>query len=145
MTMVAPVKTAAPPKASAPPVPANGTLIWTGRLRKNATLVIEGRNATSGTLTGELPGKPVQFRVYPGDLGDNGILVFTASAQDARKGWDSPGPQNGWNRIMYEFAPRTAADLEIQEAPGPGNGWKRLVLRCTNPRLSVILVKWSLF
>lgn len=132
------------PKSSAAATPASGTLIWTGRLQKNVTLTINGKNASFGTLVGELPGKPVEYRVYPGDLGDNGILVFTASQQDLRKGWDSAGPQNGWNRVMYEFNPRHAGGVQIEEAPGPGNSWKRLVLRCINPKLSVIYIKWSL-
>lgn len=132
------------PKTPAPVVPSSGTLIWTGRLRKNATVILDGKNASFGALVGALPGRPVQFRVYPGDLTDNGILVFTASSQDARRGWDSPGPQNGWNRIMFEFDPRAASGVEVEEAPTPSNGWRRMVLRCTNPKLSVVYVKWSL-
>jgi hypothetical protein len=132
------------PKSTAPPTPASGTLIWTGRLRKNATLILDGKSASEGTLTGELPGKPVQYSVYPGDLGDYGIVVFTARQQDVRQGWDSPGPQNGWNRIMYEYNPHHANGVEIEEAPGPNNSWKRLVLRSLTPRLSVLYVKWSL-
>lgn len=132
------------PKSSAAPTPSSGTLIWTGRLQRNVILTINGKNASFGTLVGELPGKPVEYRIYPGDLGDNGILVFTASQQDSRKGWDSAGPQNGWNRVMYEYDPRHAGGVQIEEAPGPGNSWKRLVLRCINPRLSVIYIKWSL-
>ena len=132
------------PKTPQPVVPSSGTLIWTGRLRKNATVILDGKNASFGALVGALPGRPVQFRVYPGDLTDNGILVFTASSQDARRGWDSPGPQNGWNRIMFEFDPRAASGVEVEEAPTPSNGWRRMVLRCTNPKLSVVYVKWSL-
>ena len=132
------------PKAPATAVPSSGTLIWTGRLRKNATVILDGKNASFGALVGALPGRPIQFRVYPGDLTDNGILVFTASSQDARRGLDSPGPQNGWNRIMFEFDPRAASGVEVEEAPTPSNGWRRMVLRCTNPKLSVVYVKWSL-
>jgi len=137
-----PVETA--PKNVRPPTPSSGTLIWTGRLRKNAEVVIDGRNASLGTLTGELPGQPVQYQVYPGDLSDNGILVFTARAQDARVGWDPPAPENGWNRIVYEVDPRNARGVEVEEVPSPANSWRRLVLKCINPRLSVIYVKWSL-
>jgi hypothetical protein len=132
------------PKTPPAVVPSSGTLIWTGRLRKNATVILDGKNASLGALVGALPGRPIQFRVYPGDLTDNGILVFTASSQDARRGWDAPGPQNGWNRVIFEFDPRAASGVEVEESPTPGNGWRRIVLRCTNPRLSVIYVKWSL-
>ena len=140
--VVRPVEPA--PKNVGPPTPSSGTLIWTGRLRKNARLVIDGKNASLGTLTGELPGKPVQYQVYPGDLSDDGILVFTARPQDARVGWDSPGPENGWNRILYEVDPHNARGVEVEEVPSPANSWRRLVLKCINPRLSVIYVKWSL-
>jgi len=132
------------PKNPAPVMPSSGTLIWTGRLRKNATVILDGKNASFGALVGALPGRPIQFRVYPGDLTDNGILVFTASSQDARRGWDSPGPQNGWNRVIFEFDPRAASGVEVEEAPAPSNAWRRIVLRCTNPKLSVIYLKWSL-
>src|SRR5579883_784291 len=142
LTVVPPPKPA--PALPAAPAPSKGALIWTGRLRKNATLVIDGKTASFGTLTGELPGKPVQLNVYPGDLGDYGILVFTNRPQDARTGWDAAGPQNGWNRVMYEFDPHNASGIEVAEAPGPQNAWKRLVLRCNNPKLSVVYVKWSL-
>jgi hypothetical protein len=149
ITVVRPVETAPKPVATAPknvgpPTPSSGTLIWTGRLRKNARVVIDGKNASLGTLTGELPGKPVQYQVYPGDLSDYGILVFTARPQDARVGWDSPGPENGWNRILYEVDPHNARGVEVEEVPSPANSWRRLVLKCINPRLSVIYVKWSL-
>ncbi len=132
------------PKNVEPQTPSSGTLIWTGRLRKNATVVIDGKNASLGTLAGELPGKPVQYQVYPGDLSDDGILVFTARAQDARVGWDSPGPENGWNRVLYEVDPHNARGVEVEEVPSPANSWRRLVLKCINPKLSVIYVKWSL-
>lgn len=142
ITVVRPMEIA--PKKIGPSTPSSGTLIWTGRLRKNARVVIDGKNASLGTLTGELPGKPVQYQVYPGDLSDDGILLFTARAQDARVGWDSPGPENGWNRILYEIDPQNARGVEVEEVPSPANSWRRLVLKCINPRLSVIYVKWSL-
>jgi hypothetical protein len=149
ISLVRPVETAPKPVETAlnnvgPPTPSSGTLIWTGRLRKNARVVIEGKNASLGTVTGELPGKPAQYQVYPGDLSDDGILVFTAHSQDARVGWDSPGPENGWNRILYEVDPHNARGVEVEEVPSPANSWRRLVLKCINPRLSVIYVKWSL-
>ena len=142
ITVVRPMETE--PKKVGPQTPSSGTLIWTGRLRKNARVVIDGKNASLGTLTGELPGKPVQYQVYPGHRSDDGILVFTARTQDARVGWDSPGPENGWNRILYEVDPHNARGVEVEEVPSPANSWRCLVLKCINPRLSVIYVKWSL-
>ncbi|HLK49411.1 MAG TPA: hypothetical protein VKT49_14820 [Bryobacteraceae bacterium] len=142
ITVVPPTKAVAP-KSAVAAGPSSGSLIWTGRAAKNATLTIDGNRASFGALTGGLPGRPVQIHVYPGDLADDEILVFTADSQDARLGWDAAGPQDGWNRVVYEFNPRNARAVEVEEAPGPYNGWKRLVIRCNNPKISVIYVKWS--
>jgi hypothetical protein len=90
ITVVRPMETA--PKNVGPPTPSSGTLIWTGRLRKNARVVIDGKNASLGTLTGELPGKPVQYQVYPGDLSDDGILVFTRACAGCSGGMGLSGP-----------------------------------------------------
>jgi hypothetical protein len=147
MTVTAPGSGGPAPRRSAgapATLPTKGTLIWTGRLRKNGTVTIEGNSASAGTVTGELPGQPIKFTVYPGDLGDDGITLLTANKQDASVGWDPPGPQNGWNRVIYRLEPRHAADIEVVEPPGPANAWKRLILRGAGSRRSVIFVKWSL-
>ena len=34
--------------------------------------------------------------------------------------------------------------VEVDEVPSSANSWRRLVLKCINPRLSVVYVKWSL-
>lgn len=131
------------PKRPAPALPRNGVLLWTGRLRMDSTLVIDGSNASFGALIGSLPGQPLRVQVYPGDLNDDGIVVFTPNVQDASAVWDAPGPQNGWNRIFYKVDSRRASGIQVEQAPSPNNSWKRLVLRCVNPKLSIVYVKWS--
>ena len=129
--------------AAAPAASPSGRLIWTGRLRKNGFVVIDGDKPSTGSSRGGLPGRPVTFRVSPGDLTTDGMVVYTARPPANGRVPEPPGPQNGWNKTMYEWDPSRAADVEVVEAPGPNNGWKRLVLRAKNPRDSIILVEWK--
>ncbi len=142
VTAVAKNPATPPPAATVTPV--SGRLIWTGHLQKNQTLTIDGANASTGSFTGELPGKPIQLRIWPGDLANDGIVMYTANAQSASAVYEPPGPQNGWNKTLYTVNPRRAAEVLLVEPPGPQNGWKRLVLRSKSPKASVILVEWTL-
>ena len=131
---------APPPRTSAATA---GRLIWTGKLRKNETLIISGTKASTGSLTGELPGKPLRFTIWPGDLTDRGILLYASSMSGAGSVTESPGPQNGWNKTVYQLNPRRAADIAVVEPPCPGNDWKRLVLRSRRSGLSIIVAEWA--
>jgi len=131
------------PTAAAPVVARSGRLIWTGRLRKNEYLVFDGGKASIGSATGALPGKPVEFTVSPGDLTKNGLVVYTAGLPKSGGTQESPGPQNGWNRTVYEWDPARTTDFEVVEAPSASNGWKRLVLRARNPKHSIVMVEWK--
>lgn len=82
-----------------PVVPASGTVIWSGRLQKNETLAINGGSASMGSLRGALPGVPVMIEVEPKEIG-------------------------------------------VAESPGPGNGWNRLVLRSRSDRNTVVTIRW---
>jgi serine/threonine protein kinase len=58
-------------RAEPAPAPASltGTITWTGKLGKNAILVISGQKASFGTIEGEyFPGKPVQVEVEPKEI-----------------------------------------------------------------------------
>lgn len=79
-----PSEPAAAPKAIQPSVPSSGTIIWSGHLRKNALVTIQGNSASSGLLKGQLPGVPVIIQVVPSNVG---VAV-------------SPGPQNGWKKVV---------------------------------------------
>ena len=75
------------PKPQAEPVPAipaQGTVLWSGSLRKNEEVVISGTQVNRGTLTGALPGVPVLVSL---DSPDFGLA-------------EMPGPSNGWKRIV---------------------------------------------
>jgi proteasome lid subunit RPN8/RPN11 len=149
-TAVVPAQTAAskPVAAAAPPhtaqTPASGRVIWIGRLQKNQEFWISGRSCSTGTLIGELPGKPVKFSVSPGDLASDGMVLYTANAQYANSVIESPGAQNGWNKTTYTWNPKYANDVTVIEAPAAQNQWSRMMLRSKNPKISVVVIDWAL-
>ena len=46
----------------------SGILTWSGQLEKNAVLVLAPTKASVGSVTGELPGKPVSIEVEPKEV-----------------------------------------------------------------------------
>jgi hypothetical protein len=138
----APTPVAAP--ARAPLAPASGRIIWIGRLQKNQALVITGKTPSSGTLIGELPGKPLKFSVSPGNLASDGLVLYTANPLYANNVIESAGSQNGWNKTVYALNPKSATDVTVQEAPSLQNQWNRLVLQTKNPKIGVIVIDWTL-
>ena len=134
------VARATAPRAAA--AQSSGRVIWIGRLQKNQPVTISGRNASSGTLIGELPGRPFKFAISPGDLSSDGIVLYTANMQYANSVVEPPGAQNGWNKTVYTWNPKFANDVSIDETPGSENGWTRLVLHSKNPKISVIVIDW---
>jgi JAB1/Mov34/MPN/PAD-1 ubiquitin protease len=147
-TQAAPAKplvTPAPQRAASVPVsPASGRIIWIGRLQKNEELEINGKSCSTGTLIGELPGKPVKFSVSPGNLSNDGIVLYTANPDYANNVIESPGARNGWNKTTYTWNPKYANDVTVQETPAAQNQWNRVALHSKNPKISVIVIDWSL-
>ena len=72
--------------------------MWSGTLEKNGVLVIEDRHASHGTLTGELPGVPVEIEV---DAKEFGVA-------------EAPAPSNGWKRIAIRSRRKRSASLTIK-------------------------------
>jgi hypothetical protein len=141
---VKPVITPAPPRAApVPATPVSGRIIWIGRLQKNEELWINGKACSTGTIVGELPGKPVKFSVSPGNLSSDGIVLFTANPEYANNVTESPGAQNGWNKTTYTWNPKYANDVTVKEAPAAQN-WNRVVLHSKNPKISVVVIDWVL-
>jgi serine/threonine protein kinase len=66
------------------PVLTSGTIVWSGELPKNAVLVIDEQQVSIGSITGSLPGKPVQIEVTPKDI----------------KVRQAPDPANAWKLII---------------------------------------------
>jgi len=142
---VRPSQPAAP--RTTPPVPvtpASGRLIWTGHLQKNEEVAISGKSCSTGSLIGELPGKPVKFTVSPGNFSSDGMVLYTANPQYANSVIESPGAQNGWNKTTYTWNPKYANDVIVKEAPSEQNQWSRVMLQSKNPRVSVVVIDWTL-
>lgn len=68
--------------------PSQGTILWTGEVQKNETVVIEGDSATTGVVQGKLPGVACMIRVSHPDA---------AIAE-------SPSPSNGYQKLALRFA-----------------------------------------
>jgi hypothetical protein len=64
--------------------PQSGWLTWSGKLDKNQTLTIDGGTASTGSLTGELPGVPVNVVV---DVTNIGLQ-------------EEPNPRNNFKRLV---------------------------------------------
>ncbi len=132
----------APPPAAAKTAyrgPASGRLIWTGRLGRGQSVLINGSRASAGDVTGELPGVPVRISAHPADLSDDGLVVYTAVAQARR---EAPGPLNGWNLTRYAQDPRRAARVLVTEPPSARTGWRRLTLRGDEASVAVVVIDW---
>ena len=130
------------PAMHLPAQPASGRVIWIGRLQKNQTLHVKGKNCSTGTLVGELPSRPFKFSVSPGDLSSDGIVLYTSNSQYANV-VERPGAENGWNKTVFTWNPKFASDVIVEEAPSAQNGWSS-VLRSRNPKISVIVIDWAL-
>ncbi|HTA69722.1 MAG TPA: hypothetical protein VK776_15645 [Bryobacteraceae bacterium] len=125
-----------------PPLLRSGRLIWTGALRKNASITITPAGASAGVLSGSLPGLPVKVSLQPAELVEGGIAVYSKDPEpsDAEQ---PPGAWNGWKVVVYDWDPKRIAAVDIVEAPGPANSWKRLVLRNESRNVSVFVVNWQ--
>ena len=132
----------APARLAGPPQLRAGRLIWTGALRKNAVLSITPSGASSGVLSGSLPGFPVKVSLQPAELVEGGIAVYSKDPEpsDAEQ---PPSAWNGWKVVVYDWDPKRIAELNMVEPPGPANNWKRLVLRNGSRNVSVFVVNWQ--
>jgi hypothetical protein len=132
----------APARFAGPPQLRAGRLIWTGALRKNAVLSITPSGASSGVLSGSLPGFPVKVSLQPAELVEGGIAVYSKDPEpsDAEQ---PPSAWNGWKVVVYDWDPKRIAELNMVEPPGPANNWKRLVLRNGSRNVSVFVVNWQ--
>ncbi len=139
----APVPSAPPPPVKrAIPGPTAGKLIWTGRLVRGGTVQIFGDRASSGHVTGALPGEPIRVRIFPAEMTQDGLRLFTSDPKAVGVP-EAPGAQNGWNPTVYVLNPRQADDVRVVEAPGQQNGWKRISLRADRADHAIIVLRWE--
>ncbi len=150
-----------PPLASAPvpnvkpPAPANpaparvtaGRILWTGQLKKNQSLQINGKKASLGVLNGALPGTPVHVNALPGELTPQGLVVYTSNPRykDLRNAVEPPGPTNGWSQTRYVFDPVRANSLVVVGSPSEANQWQGVSIQNGDKAASVIVMNWQVF
>jgi hypothetical protein len=138
------------PAAPAPPPqpvkqfqqrPASGRAIWTGQLGRGGLVLIDPQRASVGTINGPLPQRPARLRVYPADLRDSGIVVYTNGARpDAI---EPPSAANGWNLTEYNADPRRSRAITVLEYPSRQNDWKRLLIRSEERTVSILVIDWE--
>ena len=90
--------TRSPRPEAAPPAPASGVLRWTGRMQKNALLIIGESKPSFGTLEGALPGIPVTIEVEP-------------SSVQVR---EAPGERNGWKQLMLYSGDQRYSSITVR-------------------------------
>jgi hypothetical protein len=130
------------PVKRAEPLPRTGNMIWTGRLARGGTIQIFTDRPSAGHLSGALPGGPVQVRVFPAELTQDGLRVFTSDPKSVSVP-EAPGAQNGWNRTIYVLNPRQADDIRVIEAPNRQNGWKQMTLRAERADHTIVVLRWE--
>jgi proteasome lid subunit RPN8/RPN11 len=135
---------AAAPSAAPPAAAPSGRLFWTGVLGPGGVLTIQGRQASAGTLSGQLPGVPVRIAVYPAELSSAGLIVYTGNPKHGGAGLtEAPGPANAWTRTTYRYAPEKAALVQVAQAPGEANGWRVIWIRSSAP-VTALVIDWEL-
>jgi hypothetical protein len=132
----------APVQRAEPRTPSSGRMIWTGSLHKGEVLFIENGRASSGAVTGALPGAPVRVVPSVAEFAGAGIVVYSRELQ--RTGMsENPGPQNGWNYTIYQYDPGRVGDVRVFETPSAQNGWNKIVVRSERKNVSLIMFDWE--
>ncbi len=134
-----PAQTSAAPPIVAAPV--GGRIIWTGRLAKNGRVTIQRNQASSGAVSGALPGVAAHAIAIPGDLTAYGLTLFTGDQKYSNPITERASPENGWNNTTFTLDPKRASGVRVVEQPSAQNGYK-LVLESSSPRISVVMIEW---
>ncbi len=117
-----------------------GRAIWTGMLTKGSILLVDGRRPSTGALTGRMPSGPSRMRIYPADLAEAGIVVYT---QDSKQRIETPSAANGWNLTTYRPDGRRSRDITVLETPGAANNWQRVMMRAEQRPVSMLVIEWE--
>jgi hypothetical protein len=129
-----------PSPAAAASRPTSGRAIWTGSLPRGGVLLFDGHRPSAGAVTGRMPQRPSRFRVYSADLMDSGVVVYTNGSNERS---EAPSAANGWNLTTYRPDTKRSRDIAVVESPGPANGWQRLMLRSEQRTISMLVLEWD--
>jgi hypothetical protein len=134
-----------PPEPARPTYsgPASGKTIWTGYLAAGASLTIEGRRASAGSVNGNLPSAPLRVTVFPAEFSSGGLSVYSGQSRHAGNNVVEPrSAQNGWLETRYLFNAERARGVTVAEPPSSANGFK-LTLRGGDKPVSVVVIEWQ--
>jgi hypothetical protein len=139
----APAAAPAPSTAPARTMPHAGRLIWTGTLLRRGVVEFDGRSVSIGSLSGGLPGVPVNVSVTPAEFGEDGLMAYTTDASRHNR-VEQPSAGNGWNKVTYVWAPERVREIAVLESPNPANNFARLAVRSDARKCSMLLIDWNL-
>jgi hypothetical protein len=128
-----------PPSITSDNQVASGKFIWVGKFPADRSITIDGSQASTGTITGTLPGVPVRVMAWPARLGGKQITAYGRAARPN----EPPTTASGWKSIVYKTDERRAKSLVLHEVPAAVNDWRRIRLATTDPGISVVLVEWQ--
>jgi hypothetical protein len=134
------------PAATVRPVAgaSSGRLIWTGYLAPGATMTIEGRRASAGSLNGALPQAPLRVLIYPAEFSSGGLSAYSSQPRHvASNAVEQRSAETGWLSVRYVYSLERARALTVIETPGAANGYK-LTLQSGDKPASVAVIDWQL-
>jgi len=134
----------APPAVAAYTGPRSGKVIWTGFLGAGASLTVDGRRASVGSVNGSLPGVPVRVSVYPAEFAGGGLTVYSGAARHQGGAEEARSAQNGWLNTKYKYDPDRARGVSLTAAPSAQTGHRQLAIRAGDRPLSAIVIEWEL-
>jgi hypothetical protein len=76
----------------------SGVIVWTGNLPRGGQLVIDGSRASTGRLSGALPGKPVEIEM------DSSEFAIA----------EAPNPANGWRRLAFRSRNKPQTSVTVR-------------------------------
>ena len=102
--------------------------------------MVDGRRPSVGALTGRMPDGPSRMRIYPADLRESGIVVYT---QADKERIETPSAANGWNLTTYRPDAKRGRDVTVLESPSAANNWQRILVRSEQRPLSMLVLEWE--
>ena len=120
----------------------SGRLIWTGTLLSHGVVEFDGQSVSVGSVSGALPGLPINFTISPAEFRQDGLVVYTADPARSNQ-VELPSARNGWNRIKFIWNPERVHEITILESPNASNRFSHLALRADTRRCSMLLIDWK--
>jgi hypothetical protein len=106
-------------------------------------VTIQAKRASTGNITGALPGVPVNISVYPAEFSTGGLSVYSAKpSHQGNNSVEARSAQNGWLQLRYLYDPARAGDAQVASAPSSANN-QTIQLKAGSRPVSVIVIAWE--